>query len=253
MSIFDNGAFHALDGVLTGLLWPAVLRLPHISVVLVVLALVLVMGFIIKKTRVIALLLLVVIGVWFYYKTLPTTPAPKAAVQVERGRPLPKAFPTELEEVQSELSALMEEVGIHFSEMGIKPDIAIYPFTISGGGNPPILALLADDFAYYYSRDKTVNLVKRWLIEDTALDNGSIAGAGKEQGANYVVAGKVIPLGNQVVVSALIISVETSEITETYQRRIHRIAIEDLLVAPQPSELSAKKLTSTDVDLGARS
>jgi TolB-like protein len=237
MSIFDTGVFRAIDGVLTGLLWPAVLRLPQVSAVLMVTALVLVVGFVVKKTRLIALLLLVVLGVWFYYKTLPVTPAPSTSVQVEQGRPLPKAFPSELGEVQAELSSLMEEVGAYFSELGIKPDLAIYPFTISGGGNPPVLALLADDFAYYYSRDKTVNLVKRWLIEDAASDNGSIADAGRKQGANYVVAGKVIPLGNQiVVVSALIISVETTEITETYQRRIPRGAVEALLVEPPPPD-----------------
>ncbi|GHU03404.1 hypothetical protein FACS1894147_07310 [Spirochaetia bacterium] len=231
MNIFDTGVFRAIDRILTGLLWPAVLRLPKVSAVLVVSALVLVVLFIIKKTRLIAVLLVVVLGVWVYYKTLPAPPAP-----VEQGRPLPKAFPPELGEVQAELSALMEDVGAYFPELGIKPDLAIYPFTISGGGNPPVLALLADDFAYYYSRDKTVKLVKRWLIEDTASDNGSIADAGKKQGANYVVAGKVMPVGNQIIVSALIISVETAEVTETNQRRIPRGAVESLLIEPPPPE-----------------
>ncbi|MFP3042405.1 hypothetical protein LQZ19_11370 [Treponema primitia] len=237
MNIFDTEVFRTLDNLLTKYLWQEILLLPDISMILIVLAVVLVVGFIIKKTRLITLLLMLILGVWFYYKIQPAAPVqveqqpvPKA-VPVDRGRPLPKAFPKELETIQPDISALMDELSAHFSEMESKPDIAIYPFTITGGGNPPVLTFLADDFAYYYSREKSVKLVKRWLIEDTDSDR-SIADAGKKQGANYVVAGKVIPLGDQVVVSALIISVETSEITETYQRRIPRIAIKDILVEP---------------------
>ncbi|AEF85811.1 hypothetical protein TREPR_3647 [Treponema primitia ZAS-2] len=234
MSIFEN-IFDLLPKYLYSFLISISGLLSGINPILIFI--ILLAGLIFKKIRPIVIIIIIFFSIWWVYNnTKPEPTTIPETVPAETYRPIPKKSPNELKNIQSELNALMNLTSEYFSTMAVKPDVAIYPFTISGGTNPPILLLLADDFAYFYSKDKNVKLAKRWFIEPSESDDGSIANAGKRQGANYVIAGKVIPIGEQVRVSVLIISIETSEITETYMQTIIKSEVEDLLIEKQKEE-----------------
>ena len=148
-------------------------------------------------------------------------PAPEKKPEPEKPKPpaeQPKppaepdfTFPAAYRPVHKQLEPFFNEVAAYFSREDAL--VAIYPFTLSGGGEGKLPAYLDESASYYLSRNKRITLVQR------SADSSA-------SGAKYVVSGRAIPIGGQVRLAVRITDPFTAEILDSFD---HYLEIDSVL------------------------
>jgi Ca-activated chloride channel family protein len=167
---------------------------------------------------------------------VPATPtANTAPISLAPNTP---PVPPEMAALQTGLSSLFQEISLSFPA-NETPIVAIAPFAMRDGTEPPLLAYLNESAIVALSGTPRLTLVERSRLDairieqnlQTAsiLDTDSAIAVGKLLGARYMITGQVIPMTSRVIVFGRVIQVETGEIISAAQVFFDRAIIGDLL------------------------
>jgi hypothetical protein len=167
--------------------------------------------------------------------------------------PAPAARPfriaDEFQEIHKQLIPYFGQVGKNFPAE--PPSVAMYPFSITGGGEPPLLKYLMESMTLNLAANRRLKLglglprtamgipkeeitvleglpvfkvdpelVRRQIqIPDSTGLAGSTSGGQK---ADYILFGKVTPLGGRVRLNIQIVNTNTAQILEAFNHDFNR-------------------------------
>jgi Ca-activated chloride channel family protein len=143
----------------------------------------------------------------------------------------------QLEALHDRVSGLFKEITLSLPEQ--RSVIALAPFIIRSGEEPPLLNFLNESALVVLSGDSRLTLVERSLLDKVrqeqqiqlveVMDADTAVGIGKLLGARFIITGQVIPLRTQVMVFGRVINVETGEIVSAAQVYLDRQVVGELL------------------------
>jgi Ca-activated chloride channel family protein len=150
----------------------------------------------------------------------------------------PAVIPPELDVLRNRVAGLFKEISLSFPE-GERAVVALAPFAIRDGGEPPLLSYLNESALTALAGNPRLTLVERSRLDAVRteqrlattgmLDADAAIGVGRLLGARYMITGQVIPMTSQVIVFGRVINVETGEILSAAQVFLDRSAVGELL------------------------
>jgi TolB-like protein len=174
-----------------------------------------------RKLKMLGIYIIAVVVV-FYAVTgskpeLPKKPA--APVQKITRRNLPQEkpydFPSDYLNVHKALAGSFSEVSAFFTN-GNVPVLIITPFTITQSNNSPLVLTYLTESAYdYLHKSRNLRAIKR---DYTSNKKPRIT-------SNYILVGKVSPIGNQVRITLRIEDIRTGEIIDAFDDYVDKQAV----------------------------
>jgi hypothetical protein len=134
-------------------------------------------------------------------KPLPQTPQPAPTP-----KPSPQ-FPSEYLPVHRQLASYFDAVANSFTGNGTT--VALYPFTLSGGGEPKLLNYLTESAFFYLSQKNHIKIIRRHVNEKI----GDVK-------AKYLLRCNVNPV-QDIILTIKIIEVDTGEILDLFDYTLH--------------------------------
>lgn len=208
-----------------------------------------------KTRKVVCLGIILLLGyVTFRYFTQPQVTAPVQAMPEKQ----PFKMAEEFQSIHEQLIPYFDQIGNALPDD--KPAVAMYPFTMTGGGEPPILKYLTESMAVTLSTNSRMQLgiglpkaamgipadeirvldglptfevepeLVRRQVEITDSEDGPkavVAGGGKK--AQFILFGKVTPLGRRIRFNVQIVNTDTAEVLEALNKDMNKDDIVEFL------------------------
>jgi hypothetical protein len=163
----------------------------------------------------------------------------------------------EFQKIHEELIPYFEQVGKNFPAE--PPAVAMYPFTVSGGGDPPFRKYLTESMTITLSKNRRMKLglglsktdmgipeeeidvleglppfdvdpelIRREVqISESDAKKAQVVGGGRK--AAYVLFGKITPIGSRVRVNIQIVNTDTAQILEAFNHDFNKTDVEEFL------------------------